>query len=258
MTIRRLIASALTAAGLFFGDSRAQAYAPEGYPGAVWGNASREFSGLDGTVTMGWVRQGVDWFHLPGDIPVKTMASYRWRIRSLNRDFYNSNGPGLGVEAEIGPADLGVEGRWIRYPERDRNFREAEAFLGFYKQWYPGGRDLGTVLGLPFSIWGKLTHDFEGEEGPGAMGWVRQGVEWFRLPGDIVFKTQGSYNVRFRGENRRFYDTHGPSLGVEFSRSPFDLGFQHDWRTFPELKRSTKSFQVYLSWFYAWDLKTLF
>ena len=36
----------------------AAAYAPLGFPGALWGGASRDMSGFEGYGTQGWLKQG--------------------------------------------------------------------------------------------------------------------------------------------------------------------------------------------------------
>ncbi len=235
--------------------------APRGYPGAAWGNVSRDFEGLEGSGAMGWLRQGVEWTRLPGDIPLQTPVSYHWRLRTRNRPFFNTHGPSLGLGVSKSAFDLGVQFGWQRFPELGRTTEDFIAYLGCYKTWdlasLGGPRSvLGIpVLGFPFGVWGKLTHDINDVEGSGSMGWVSQGVEWADLPGGIVFKTLGAYRWRFRTENTRFYDTHGPALGVEFTRKPFDLGVEYAWRTFPGLRQTTRGFQLYASWYFGWDLK---
>lgn len=257
----RFLKGLILTLGFFAFSLPARAYSPEGYPGSTWGNLSRDFSGLEGNGSQGRVTQGVDWFHLPTNIPFKTYAAYKWRFRSENRPFYNAQGPALGLELSKWFLDLGLDFSWQRYPELGRNTREFEAYLAWYQRIDLAGKGAGKsllgipILGLPLSSWGKLTHDLSDIEGDGTMGWVSQGVEWAKLPGNVVFATLASYNWRFRSENRRFYNTHGPAVGVAFIRKPFELGLEYSWKRFPELGRTTKEFQLTLNWYYSWDLK---
>ncbi len=239
----------------------ASAYEPEGYPGSSWGEASRDFDGIEGTGVIGNINQGVRWITLPGDLALETYAGYNLRVRTQNRFYYNAHGPALGLSLKRSPFEAGFDFSWSRFPERSRTFNNYEMFLTWYKKWNLARRledqhPLG-IVGLPFSTWGKLYHDLEGSEGDGSMGNVKQGIDWVRLPGGVVVTTFGAFRWRLRTEEIRWFNAHGPAAGVELSHGPVSLGIEHTWQWFPELKRLNKTLRFYLTWYVSWDLKKL-
>ncbi len=255
--LRASALAALLAAGAL--APAAASYAPLGFPGAAWGGASRDLSGLEGYGTQGWLKQGVTWVKLPWDMPVRTFASYQWRFRTENRRFYNEHGPGVSLELSKAFVDLGLELAWQRYPELGRRNDQYELFASWYRRvdLARGAaiRPLGIpIRGLPLSSWGRLAHDMNGIEGDGTQGWVSQGVDWARLPGGVSVTTFAAYRWRFRSENRPFYNMQGPAAGLEFGRGPVQAGFEHAWRRYPELGRFERAFQFYITWYSAWDL----
>ena len=227
-----------------------------GYPGSTWGELSRDLDGLEGNATMGSVRQGIDWVKLPGGFVLNTFGVYRWRMRSELRPFFNAHGPGAGFNVSRGPLELGMDFSWIRYPELHRDTRDFAVYGIWFKKWDLGPR-LGSpsmVLGLPLSTWGRMDYDVEKVEGGGSQGWVRQGIDWFKVFG-ATFDTFGEYRWRLRSENKRFYNVHGPAVGARLQRAPFDLALSYAWRTYPQLQRITRNLELSLSWFFGWDLK---
>lgn len=238
----------------------AAAYAPLGYPGSTWGNLSRDLDGLEGNGTMGNVRQGVDWAKLPGDVTFNTYGAYRWRFRSELRPFYNAAGPGVGFDFSRGALSLGMDFSWIRYPELGRDTRDYSLYGAWYKRWdlarWTGKPSWGgrSALAVPFSTWGRIDYDAEDVEGAGSQGWVQQGVDWLKVRG-VVFNTFASYSWRLRSENKKFYNTHGPAVGAQLQKGPFNLVLDYSWRTYPQLDRFTRSVGLTLSWYYGWNLK---
>jgi len=111
------------------------------------------------------------------------------------------------------------------------------------------------IQGLPGSTWGQTHYEGEGLTGPGALGWVNQGIDWTTLPGGVVFNTYAEYRFRLRTENKEFYNGYGPVLGLEFKKSIFSLGVDYYWERFPELSENSNRLQYYLTWYYSWDLK---
>jgi len=239
----------------------AAAYSPLGYPGSMWGNFYREFDGLEGTGIQGHVTQGVDWFKLPLGVTCDTFGGYNWRFRTLNKDYFNAHGPEVGMVLKKGPIGVGADFVWLYYPELRRTSRDFAFFADWYETWNIA-KALGApswhghaVRGLPLTTWGRMSHDLNATEGQGSQGWVKQGIHWIDLPYKVGLVTYGSYNWRVRSKNRPYYNTHGPSAGLSLEQRYVNLGLEYAWRNFPELQRSTRSLQLYLTWYFDWDLK---
>ncbi len=112
-----------------------------------------------------------------------------------------------------------------------------------------------AVEGLPGSTWGSVSQDADNIEGPGAIGYLNQGVDWTTLPGGVVFNTFAEFRYRIRGGNKTYYNAYGPALGLELRKWSFHLGMDYYWQRFPELDESSNRLRYYLSWYYDWDLK---
>jgi hypothetical protein len=237
--------------------------APEAYPGALWGTASRDFNNIEGLGTMGFISQGVQWVTLPGDVRFQTYASYSWRFRSENRDYYDAHGPGLGLEFSWKFFNLGAvyESRKYPAPQPEQSSNNILSYLTWYNRFDFISPNEGSasflgipVLGFPTTTWGQVFRDFNQLEGFGTQGWLNQGIEWFRFS-EVSFKTQATYRWRFRSEKQLYYDAHGPGLGVELSRKSIDLGLEYSWMRYPNLGTSTNDWHLYLTWYLDWDLK---
>jgi len=111
------------------------------------------------------------------------------------------------------------------------------------------------IEALPGSTWGQATYEATGLTGPGVQGFVNQGIDWVTLPGKLTLNTFAELRYRVRENNKNFYNTYGPAVGVEFRRKPFHLGVDYYWERFPELSDSSNRLGYYLSWYYDWDLK---
>lgn len=239
------------------------AYKPVGFPGSTWGSLGRDMSGFEGYGAQAWVQQGVEWFRLPYGVKPKTFGAYRWRARTENGKYYDCNGPAVTVELTKSFVDVGVDFAWQRFPGLQRNDDRYEIYAAWYKSVdlssrTSAGRSLGLgVAGLPLTFWGRLSHDINGFEGDGAQGWVKQGMEWLTLPAGFVVKAQAAYQWRLRSQERLYYNVHGPALGVELSRPGIDIGVEHVWRNYPDLRRDERTFQLYANWYYAWDFSRL-
>ena len=255
-----LRAGGLTLALLSGLAASAAAYAPLGYPGSTWGNLSRDLDGLEGNGTMGNIRQGVDWAKLPGGVTFNTFGAYRWRFRSEQRPYYNAAGPGVGFDFSRGPLAAGLDLSWVRYPELSRDTRDFLLYGSWYRRWdisrwtgkpYWG---LRSALAVPFSTWGRVEYDIDGVEGAGSQGWVKQGIDWVKVQG-VILNTFASYNWRLRSDNQKFYNAHGPAVGVQFDRGPLNLVLDYNWRSYPQLQEYTRTFGLTLTWYYGWDFK---
>ena len=113
-----------------------------------------------------------------------------------------------------------------------------------------------AIEGFPGSTWDQAFHDFDSLVGSGAQGYINQGINWTTLPGGITFNTFAEFRYRLRTENNDFYNSYGPALGIEFQKSPFNLGADYYWQRFPGLDETDAKFQIYLTLYYDWDLKT--
>lgn len=243
-----------------FCHGRAGAYSPLGYPGSTYGDVTRNFNGVEGTGSQGWARQGVTWLRVKG-IDINTYAEYSWRMRTKNKKYYNAYGPGLMAALEKGSFSLGLEYEWLRYPIVPRTTNSASLFL----LWYDAvdsyalaggtGKKKRTPMALPLSTWGRLNYDLHGAEGSGSQGWVKQGADWFGLGRGWTFETYAAYNWRLRTKSRNYYNAFGPSLGLECYRKAVKIGFEYLWQRFPQDHISARSLNLYLNWYYGWNLK---
>ena len=114
-----------------------------------------------------------------------------------------------------------------------------------------------SIEGLPGSTWGQAAHDFDSLVGSSTLGYVNQGIDWTTLPGGITFNTFAEFRYRLRTENNDFYNAYGPALGIELRKYIFKLGADYYWQRFPGLSEWDNKFQIYLTWYYDWDLKQL-
>ncbi len=249
----------LAAFAISFFDARAgSAFELVGLPGSTWGTVTHDADGISGAGTMGFVNQGIDWTKLPGGVTLNTFAEYRWRLRSKNKDFYNTEGPALGVELRKSYFRLGVDYYWEHFTEINTTSENKEVYLAWYYDW-----DLGKFfaspyfMGLPGSTWGILTYDMNGINGSGALGYVNQGIDWVKLPGDVVFNTFVEYRLRAREKNTAFYDAEGPAVGIEFRKWFLRAGADYYWERFTGLHKDSNHMQYYISWYYSWDLLRL-
>ncbi len=230
----------------------------EGLPGATWGQVTHSVSGITGSGSMGWVRQGIDWFVLPGDIVFDTYAEYRFRQRSDEKLYYNTHGPVVGVEFRKDFLTVGAEYYRERFSELGETSRNKEVYATWYYDWQLGGerlKELLNVQAFPGSTWGRLYHDTDGITGSGGIGWINQGIDWFTIPGDIVVNTYAEYRYRGRSKQELYYDAQGPAVGLEFRKSYFRLGVSYYWERFPELGERSNTAEYYFNWYYDWDLK---
>ncbi len=111
------------------------------------------------------------------------------------------------------------------------------------------------ILKFPGSTWGEITYDVDGLVGAGSMGFVKQGITWFKFPRDITFDTFADARWRFRSKNEEFYNAISTGLGVEFNHRIFSLGMNYRWERFPNEVAESDKLQFYLRWYYDWDLR---
>lgn len=256
MRFALLVGASLATAAL---PRPALAYSPLAYPGSVWAKASRNFDGLEGTGTQGWVRQGVRWARFER-VDFDTYAGWSWRFRTQNRTYYDVHGPFVGAAFARGPFTAGAELSRSRYPELPDTKSDTAVFGAWYWsadafRWMGRPGAVGSLpLALPLTTWGRVDTHPGGLEGTGTMGWVRLGADWFSLRG-WTFDTYAMYNWRLRNRNQTYYDAVGPSAGVALQGHSLELGLEYLWQRFPQLGTQSRTFNLYLSLFRGWDLK---
>ncbi len=239
----------------------------EGLPGSTWGTLTYSPNGLTGSGAMGWINQGIDWITLPGDITFNTFAEYRYRHRTKQNQYYDAQGPALGLEFKKSFLRLGFDYYWEVLPEWPGGVQRSnsgELYLSGYYDWDLNKSsiiNISGIVGLPGSIWAYLNHDARGLTGSGAMGWINQGIDWITLPGGIRFNTYAEYRYRHRTKQNQYYDAQGPALGLEFKKSVLKLGMDYYWESYPEAPPNqpgrSNYLEFYLTWYIDWDLKKL-
>lgn len=243
----------------------------EGLPGGNWVSLNHDVGGITGSGGMGWINQGVDWVILPGDITFNTYVEYGLRARSKEEEYFNAKGPSVGIELSKSYFTAGVDYYWIEYPEYPEDPAKGRLEKGLHEEgyeytfgWYYS-KDLKPdestlpLEGIPFSTWAKLSNDASGPTGSGGMGWIQQGIDWITLPGDINVNTFVKYSYRAREKEKEYYNAQGPSIGIEFSKSYFNIGVSRYWEAFPESpdrneRKAQATTQYFAGWYYPWDL----
>ncbi|MBI4056241.1 MAG: hypothetical protein HY399_01685 [Elusimicrobia bacterium] len=246
---------------LFFGGNlgtQAKGLKPEAFPGSSWGWFARDLEGnpLVGTSAQGYVNQGIDWKTFPHGVVFNTFAEFRYRVRSRNNDFYNAYGPALGLEFRKSFLHLGMDYYWQKFPELHESSNKLQFYLSGYYGWdLKKFLDSHPVQGFSGSTWNSFTQDGDNFEGMGAQGFVNQGIDWFTLSHGIVFNTFAEFRYRVREKNTTYYNAYGPALGFEFRKSPANVGMVYYWERFPQLGQNSNKLQIYLTYYYDWNLK---
>jgi hypothetical protein len=108
-------------------------------------------------------------------------------------------------------------------------------------------------IGYPGDTWGRVTQDLSGKSGTGISTFISQGIDWFQLPGDIVFDTYAEYRYSKRTRDNRYFDGDGPALGLVFVRAPFRLGAEYIWERQSQLSNNRgRTGRGYLNWYQDW------
>ncbi len=110
-------------------------HAPLALPLSLWGKMSHDLHGPEGSGSMGWVKQGVEWFSLGRGVRFVTVASYNWRLRTKNNKYYDVYGPSVGLLLKARTFDLGTEWHWQKFPQLYRTARIFNISLGWYYGW---------------------------------------------------------------------------------------------------------------------------
>jgi len=241
------------------------AAAIEGYPGDTWGRVSHELDESTGTGISFFVNQGIDWVELPGDIVVNTFVEYRYSKRTKDRTYFDAQGEAAGIDFKRSPFHGGVE----RFREDQEGLGTTSyvtrAYLSWYTDWYKYMRkrlDEGqsgwfNPVSLSGSTWGRVRHELDRTEYTTVQFNINQGVDWFTLPGDINFNTYFEPRFSYRSRDADYYNSLGPSIGMELQRSPFKLGTDFYREYFTERHVWESTWRLYFNWYYNWDLKNL-
>lgn len=229
------------------------------YPGYFWGTVTTDNNKIEGQGLQGIVNQGIQWINLPKNITLKSYIAYGTRLRTINREYYDTHGPKLGIELSWEFLNFGIDYEWNTYlgtKEKTKNF-----FI--YTTWYrqidllnktslPPSLFGISILGLPTTSWGQLFYDFNNLEGLGSLGWINQGISWFQFPKNIIFKTLALYHWRIRSKNSKYYNVHGPGIGIELERYGLNFGAEYSWKRYSKLSTSYQGLQLYLTYFFNW------
>jgi len=107
-------------------------------------------------------------------------------------------------------------------------------------------------LAYPGSTWGRLVHDNDTVGGNGVQWNVVQGVELYKFPSDIVLNAYGALNHRSRENNALYYNSEGPSGGIELRKGPVSLGYEYFKERLPKLQRTSINKAYYAKGFFDW------
>ena len=110
-----------------------------------------------------------------------------------------------------------------------------------------------AIEGLPGSTWGRASYDATGLTGSGFNGWINQGIDWVKLPGDIIFNTYIEYRYKAREKQDDYYNVYGPAIGLELKKSDFRLGMDYYWEKYPVINQNSESFKDDRHWGNGFD-----
>ncbi len=106
-----------------------------GFPGSTWFDLNYDGKGLTGSGLQGYVNQGVAWFTIPGDIIFDTYVEYRYRAQTKQFQYYNAQGPVVGLEFRKSYFRLGADYYWQEYPRWPGEVKRSD-YLEIYLTWY--------------------------------------------------------------------------------------------------------------------------
>ena len=232
-----------------------------GLPGNIFGNLSHDLHGVTGTGLSATINQGVDWLKLPWDVMLRSYGEIWYRTRTRDSLYYDILGQAVGTELRKSDFRLGGEYISEKYTTQSKRNSGASLFIGWYQDWYKylydRSEDAGwfNIQSLSGSTYGKLAYDLTGATGTGVSGSINQGIDWLRLPGNILLNSFVEYRYSFRTGDNVYYNEHGPVIGTEFQRSPFRAGIENYWEHDTERHLLNSRTNAYLKWYYGWDLK---
>ena len=241
---------------LLFACSPCFAFSPAGYPGAVWMNSGRDTGGIDGTYTQGMLRQGAEVLRLAGGQPLQVYGKYNWRLRNVNKDYYNSYTPYLGTMLSFKYVDVGAEFGWPHYTGLSNGSQDYSLFASWSRYWsLKEWRKSDFIKALPLSTWGNAAYDLGNQNGSSTMGWAKLQADVFWLPRNIMAGPFLSYDWRLRTRNADYFNLSGISSGFEIGNDAVQLGARYAWRNYSKLGRQDRGLEFYITVYKAWDLK---
>lgn len=236
--------------------SEACAFSPDSYPGAVWLTAGRDASGIDGTYMQGMLRQGLEVTRVAGR-PVQVYGKYTWRLRSVNKDYYNSYTPYAGAMLSFKYVDLGVEFGWPHYTGLANGNRDHSLYASWSRYWsLKEWSKSDLVKALPLSTWGNAAYDLSNQNGSSTMGWAKLQADLLWLPRNFMAGPFVAYDWRLRNRNADYFDLSEVSSGLEIGNDTVQLGAKYAWRNYQKLNRQDRGMEYYITIYKAWDLKS--
>lgn len=224
------------------------------YPGAFWTQTGRDMSGIDGTYTQGMLRQGVE-LARPGGLPLQAYGRYNWRLRGINKDYYNSYTPYLGAMISSKNIDAGVEFGRPRYTGLAVGDKDHSVFVNWFRYWsLKRWNEAAAIKALPLTTWGSAAYDLSGRNGSSTLGWVKLEANTFRLPLGLMAGPFISVDWRLRTHNADYFDYSAASAGLMAGNAEIQLGLKHSWRDYPRLNRGDNGLELFLSVYKPWDL----
>ena len=113
-----------------------------------------------------------------------------------------------------------------------------------------------AIEGLSGSFWGIGVYETQ-EENYQTLGSIRQGIDWFKVY-KLKFSTYAKFRYRFEvDEGAEFFNSYGPAFGASVSRSGVRLGVEYQKERNPNLGETKRDTDIYLEWYFGWDLKNL-
>jgi predicted Zn-dependent protease len=119
-------------------------------------------------------------------------------------------------------------------------------------------RSMSLIEGLSGSSYGSVTQDLVGSTGLGVSASIKQGIDWIKLPWDIVLSTYGEYKYSTRTSEKRYFDDSGYGVGIEFNKSVFKVGAEYFWDTLTQQNQTKITELLYLSWYHDWTKRIWF
>jgi len=218
-------------------------------------NSGRDTSGIDGTYTQGMVRQGAELLKA-GGLPLQAYGKYVWRLRTLNKDYYNSHTPYVGAMLSSKYADVGAEFGWPHYSGIANGARDYSIFANWSRYWsLKEWSKSDLIKALPLSTWGSAAYDLSNENGSSTLGWAKLQADVFWLPHNVMAGPFLAYDWRLRSRNADYFNFSGVSAGFEAGNDVVQLGAKYAWRNYPRLGQSSRGLEFYITLYKAWDLR---
>lgn len=92
-----------------------------GLPGSIWANETYDDDNYKdpnsrGPSTMGFINQGIDWIKFSNGLLFNTFAEYRWRSKTVQNEYFDANGPAVGIDFAKDFYHIGADYYWQWFP----------------------------------------------------------------------------------------------------------------------------------------------